>query len=142
MFNYDSNVMLSTDSIEIPPVPISAKIAPLNTVQELFISPQSNILDWAEFHLGTSVGLEIREDCKGIDSSWIVFNQTKGRDGKPELNAKHAGFIFGLGLCGHLSYLENQDTMRFYLTPQDDMISVGLLLGLGVSFLGTKNARM
>jgi hypothetical protein len=89
LFNFDSSVIVSTDTFQLPTIPVSAKVPPLNTTQDLFIPPQSNLLEWPEFHAGVSAGLQIRQDCTGIDSSWIVFNQGKNREGKPEIDCKH-----------------------------------------------------
>jgi hypothetical protein len=89
MFNYSSAVILSTDRYDIKNIPTSVKVSPTNTLHELIIPPNSNIMDWADFHLGVSAGLEIRGDCKSIDSSWIVFNQTRADDGMSDANAKH-----------------------------------------------------
>jgi anaphase-promoting complex subunit 1 len=53
-----------------------------------------------------------------------------------------AGFLFGMGLNGHLKKIESTDSLRYYLLPQFEMVSVGLLLGLGVSFIGTRSSRI
>lgn len=150
MFDFDSAIIVTTDAFVIPSVPISIKVPPLNVAVELAVIPQSDMLDWPEFHLGASAGIQIRQDCPGIDSSWIVFNQIKDKEGKSSVDAKHgitkiltiAGFLFGIGLLGHLKYMASSDQLRYYLLPQYEMISVGLLLGLGVSFLATRSGRI
>ncbi|KEF62970.1 uncharacterized protein A1O9_00945 [Exophiala aquamarina CBS 119918] len=85
---------------------------------------------WAFFHNGASMGLMIANDAQGIDTSWILYNRP------PELTNRHAGFLLALGLNGHLKSLAKWVAFK-YLTPKHTMTSVGLILGLSVSFLGT-----
>ncbi|PHH62894.1 hypothetical protein CDD81_6612 [Ophiocordyceps australis] len=91
---------------------------------------------WAFFHQGVAAGLAISPQAKGIDTSWILFN-------KPgqELSNRHAGFLLGLGLNGHLKELAKWLAFK-YLTPKHTMTSVGLLLGLSASYLGTADSLM
>lgn len=85
---------------------------------------------WAFFHNGASMGLMIANDAQGIDTSWILYNRP------PELTNRHAGFLLALGLNGHLKSLAKWVAFK-YLTPKHTMTSVGLILGLSASFLGT-----
>ncbi|PHH79166.1 hypothetical protein CDD82_2561 [Ophiocordyceps australis] len=91
---------------------------------------------WGFFHQGVAAGLAISRQAKGIDTSWILFN-------KPgqELSNRHAGFLLGLGLNGHLKDLAKWLAFK-YLTPKHTMTSVGLLLGLSASYLGTADSLM
>jgi anaphase-promoting complex subunit 1 len=85
---------------------------------------------WAFFNAGVAAGLSISRDAQGIDTSWIMYN-------KPiELTNKHAGLLLGLGLNGHLRTIAKWLSFK-YLTPKHTMTSVGLLLGLSASFMGT-----
>ncbi|KAJ8107030.1 hypothetical protein OPT61_g9146 [Boeremia exigua] len=85
---------------------------------------------WAFFNAGVAAGLIISRDAQGIDTSWILYN-------KPvELTNKHAGLLLGLGLNGHLRTIAKWLSFK-YLTPKHIMTSVGLLLGLSASFMGT-----
>lgn len=137
LFTFDSSNIVVTDTFHIESLPISAKILPLNISVELTVS--QSFLNWPEFHVGAATGLQIRKDCKDLDSSWIVFNQKKTDDGKPDVDAKHGGFLLGLGLNGHLKNIELADSLRYYLLPQHEMVSIGLILGLGISFIGTRS---
>lgn len=85
---------------------------------------------WAWFHAGVAAGLGISRHAKGIDTSWILFNKP------PELNVRHAGLLLALGLNGHLKNVAKVLCFK-YLTPKHSMTSIGLMLGLAASNLGT-----
>lgn len=85
---------------------------------------------WAFFNAGAAAGLSISRDAQGIDTSWIMYNKPA------ELSNKHAGLLLGLGLNGHLRTIAKWLSFK-YLTPKHTMTSVGLLLGLSASFMGT-----
>lgn len=87
-------------------------------------------ISWAFFHAGVEAGLSISKDANGIDTSWILFNKPR------DLTTRHAGFLLGLGLNGHLRSIAKWVAFK-YLTPKHTMTSIGLLLGLSASYLGT-----
>ncbi|CAG9941173.1 unnamed protein product [Clonostachys rosea f. rosea IK726] len=89
---------------------------------------------WGFFHQGVAAGLAISPQAKGIDSSWILYN-------KPgqELSNRHAGFLLALGLNGHLKGIAKWVAFK-YLTPKHTMTSIGLLLGLAASYIGTMDS--
>jgi anaphase-promoting complex subunit 1 len=89
---------------------------------------------WGFFHQGVAAGLAISPQAKGIDTSWILYN-------KPgqELSNRHAGFLLALGLNGHLKGVAKWVAFK-YLTPKHTMTSIGLLLGLAASYLGTMDS--
>lgn len=90
---------------------------------------------WAFFHAGVASGLSISKEAKELDTSWIVFN-------KPlELSNRHAGFLLGLGLNGHLKSITKWHAFN-YLTPKHTMTSIGLLLGLSATYLGTMDTTI
>ncbi|KAK4928244.1 Anaphase-promoting complex subunit 1 [Elasticomyces elasticus] len=88
---------------------------------------------WAFFHAGVASGLLISKHVKGIDTSWVAFNKP------PELTNRHAGLLLALGLGGHLRMLAKWLSFK-YLTPKHTMTSVGLLLGLSASHIGTMDS--
>jgi anaphase-promoting complex subunit 1 len=88
---------------------------------------------WAFFHAGVSAGLSISRTAKSIDTSWILYNKPQ------ELSNRHAGFLLALGLNGHLKSLAKWVAFK-YLTPKHTMTSIGLLLGLAASYLGTMDS--
>lgn len=92
--------------------------------------------EWGHFHNGVSSGLSISREAKGISGSWIAFNKPPG-----ELNAQHAGFLFGLGLNGHLKKLEEWHIYN-YLRPKDPLTSAGLLMGMAASLRGTMDNKL
>ncbi|KAF2869101.1 negative regulator of mitosis [Massariosphaeria phaeospora] len=85
---------------------------------------------WAFFNAGVAAGLSVARDAHGIDTSWIMYNKPS------ELTNKHAGLLLGLGLNGHLRTIAKWLSFK-YLTPKHTMTSVGLLLGLSASYMGT-----
>ncbi|EON96435.1 putative 20s cyclosome subunit (apc1) protein [Phaeoacremonium minimum UCRPA7] len=91
-------------------------------------------VNWAFFHQGVAGGLAISPNAKGIDTSWILYNKP-GQD----LSNRHAGFLLALGLNGHLKSVAKWVAFK-YLTPKHTMTSIGLLLGLAASYLGTMDS--
>jgi anaphase-promoting complex subunit 1 len=89
---------------------------------------------WGFFHQGVAAGLAISPQAKGIDTSWILYNKP-GQD----LSNRHAGFLLALGLNGHLKGVAKWVAFK-YLTPKHTMTSIGLLLGLAASYLGTMDS--
>ncbi|CAI4215559.1 unnamed protein product [Parascedosporium putredinis] len=89
---------------------------------------------WGFFHQGVSAGLSISPHAKGIDTSWILYNKP-GQD----LSNRHAGFLLALGLNGHLKGVAKWVAFK-YLTPKHTMTSIGLLLGLAASYMGTMDS--
>ncbi|EWZ93423.1 anaphase-promoting complex subunit 1 [Fusarium oxysporum f. sp. lycopersici MN25] len=89
---------------------------------------------WGFFHQGVAAGLAISPQAQGIDTSWILYNKP-GQD----LNNRHAGFLLALGLNGHLKDVAKWVAFK-YLTPKHTMTSIGLLLGLAASYMGTMDS--
>ncbi|KAM0262455.1 hypothetical protein ACHAQJ_001709 [Trichoderma viride] len=89
---------------------------------------------WGFFHQGVAAGLAISPQAKGIDTSWILYNKP-GQD----LSNRHAGFLLALGLNGHLKDVAKWVAFK-YLTPKHTMTSIGLLLGLAASYMGTMDS--
>lgn len=89
---------------------------------------------WAFFHAGVSAGLSISREARGIDTSWILYNKPP-----QDLSNRHAGFLLALGLNGHLRSLAKWVAFK-YLTPKHTMTSIGLLLGLAASYIGTMDS--
>ncbi|KAI9743249.1 MAG: Anaphase-promoting complex subunit 1 [Claussenomyces sp. TS43310] len=88
---------------------------------------------WAFFHAGVGAGLSISRAARGIDTSWILYNKPQ------DLSNRHAGFLLALGLNGHLKSVAKWVAFK-YLTPKHTMTSIGLLLGLAASYLGTMDS--
>lgn len=89
---------------------------------------------WGFFDQGVAAGLAISPQAKGIDTSWILYNKPT-----QELSNRHAGFLLALGLNGHLKGVAKWVAFK-YLTPKHTMTSIGLLLGLAASYMGTMDS--
>lgn len=138
MMHYNARVPLLTERVPIPAFSLQCIMKPRNSTESTqamtFSADKATFTEekvcWAFFHNGASMGLMISNDARGIDTSWILYNKP------PELTNRHAGFLLALGLNGHLKTLAKWVAFK-YLTPKHTMTSVGLLLGLAASFLGT-----
>ena len=136
MFTFGSVPTVTKEVYTVPKIELSIRLVPQNTV----ITPEpgkipSESLQWAEFHNGTAAALRISPSIGSIDSSWITFNKPN------ELTPGHAGFLFGLGLTGHLKDMLTWHTFS-YLTPKHDLTSIGVLLGLSAANVGTSNKHV
>ncbi|KIV83699.1 hypothetical protein PV11_05701 [Exophiala sideris] len=138
MMHFNARVPLLTERVPIPAFSLQCIMKPRNATESTqamtFSADKATFTEekvcWAFFHNGASMGLMISNDAQGIDTSWILYNKP------PELTNRHAGFLLALGLNGHLKALAKWVAFK-YLTPKHTMTSVGLLLGLSVSSLGT-----
>ncbi|MCJ1372974.1 Anaphase-promoting complex subunit 1 [Loxospora ochrophaea] len=131
MLFYSARIPLLTEKFPIHGFTLSCVMRPANTT----VTADRNIyteekVSWAFFHAGVEAGLSISRGARGIDTSWILFNKPT------ELNNRHAGFLLALGLNGHLKSIAKWVAFK-YLTPKHTMTSIGLLLGLSASYLGT-----
>jgi anaphase-promoting complex subunit 1 len=139
MMNYNARVPLLTEKVVVPAFTLQCLMKPKSGATMSFsavtLSAEKAAFTedkvcWAFFHNGVSSGLMISRKAKGIDTSWILYN-------KPlELTNRHAGFLLALGLNGHLKSLAKWVAFK-YLTPKHTMTSIGLLLGLSASYVGT-----
>jgi anaphase-promoting complex subunit 1 len=124
MFTFGSVSTVTKEAYIIPKMEFAVKIQPSNITATPEISKiPAECLSWGEFHNGVAAGLRIAPEARGVESSWIAFNKPS------ELTPEHAGFLFGLGLTGHLKEMLTWHTFG-YLTPKHDLTSIGVLLGL------------
>ena len=131
MLHFDCQTPLLTDKYHLPGFSSSCLMQPMGhtlTTDRSGLTEEK--VNWAYFHAGVSAGLRISHNVKGIDTSWIAFNKPH------ELTNRHAGLLLALGLGGHLRHLAKWLSFK-YLTPKHTMTSVGLLLGLSASYMGT-----
>lgn len=131
LYTYSCKSPLPTERFAIRELNFDVKFMPAAvTVAEdkSFLTPEAKT--WALFHSGVAAGVSIPRDNDDISASWIVFN-------KPDqLDETHAGLLLGLGLNGHLKTMATWHAFN-YLTSKHTMTSIGLLLGLSATFLGT-----
>ncbi|KAK4611746.1 Negative regulator of mitosis [Fulvia fulva] len=131
MIHFDSQAPLLTEKYHLPGFNSSCLMQPMGhtmTTDRSGLTEEK--VNWAYFHAGASAGLRISRHAEGIDTSWIAFNKPN------ELTNRHAGLLLALGLSGHLRQLAKWLSFK-YLTPKHTMTSIGLLLGLSASYLGT-----
>ncbi|TID14184.1 negative regulator of mitosis [Venturia nashicola] len=131
MAHFNSRKPFPTENYEIHGYNTSCVMKPSgNTVSADRTSFTEEKYGWAWFHAGVAAGLGISRQARGIDTSWILFNKP------PELTVRHAGLLLALGLNGHLKNVAKVLCFK-YLTPKHSMTSIGLLLGLAASNLGS-----
>ena len=131
MIFYSARFPLLTEKFPIHGFTLSCIMKPANTTVTADRNSYSEEkVSWAFFHAGVEAGLSISKGAKGIETSWILFNKPR------ELGDRHAGFLLALGLNGHLKSIAKWVAFK-YLTPKHTMTSIGLLLGLSASYLGT-----
>ncbi|KAI5967120.1 APC1 [Candida theae] len=134
--NYGGRKPLLTEKYPIPKFNLNTLISPtMTTIIPSEDSISQDLLEWGHFHNGVSSSLSIAKDSKGISGSWMIFNKP------PDLNSQHAGFLYGLGLNGHLKKLEEWHIYN-YLGPKHPLTSVGLLIGMAASLRGTMDNKL
>ncbi|KAI0790915.1 hypothetical protein C8Q75DRAFT_758459 [Abortiporus biennis] len=136
LFTFASAHIVTRESYAIPKLEFSVRIQP----QSILITPDVTkipleCISWGEFHNGVAAGLRISPYCTEVESSWIKFNKPT------DLSSEHAGFLFALGLTGHLKEMLTWHTFS-YLTPKHDLTSIAILLGLAAANLGTSNKQV
>lgn len=131
MINFASQQLVLSERLQFPEFSVKCKMKPMNIIS---VADQTSYTEekvgWASFHRGVSRGLHISRDATGIETSWIIFNKPK------ELTNRHAGLLLALGLTGRLRTMAKWLSYD-YLQSRHAMTSVGLLLGLAASSLGT-----
>ncbi|KAI1435830.1 hypothetical protein GGR50DRAFT_654221 [Xylaria sp. CBS 124048] len=135
LLNYGLRFPLLTQKFHVHGFVLNCMVKPQNVtvgVDKLPFTEEK--IAWAFFHSGVAAGLSISRDAKGIDTSWILYNKP-GND----LSNRHAGFLLALGLNGHLKDVAKWVAFK-YLTPKHTMTSIGLLLGLAASYIGTMDS--
>ena len=134
MIHFDSQSPLLTEKYHLPGFNANCMMQPMGhilTIDRAGLTEEK--VNWAYFHAGVAAGLKISRQVEGIDTSWIAFNKPN------ELTNRHAGLLLALGLGGHLRSLAKWLSFK-YLTPKHTMTSVGLLLGLSASYIGTMDS--
>ncbi|KAJ7075630.1 hypothetical protein B0H15DRAFT_866096 [Mycena belliarum] len=131
MFTFGSLPTVTREAYNIPKMEFNIRLQPLNTTVALEAGKlPAESISWGDFHNGVAAGLRISPSAGGVESSWIAFNKPT------DLSPEHAGFLFGLGLTGHLKGMLTWHTFG-YLTPKHDLTSIGVLLGLSAANVGS-----
>ncbi|KAH9812049.1 hypothetical protein DFH28DRAFT_1031872 [Melampsora americana] len=117
----------------VPFIKLDVKVLPMGVI----IQPDQTKLEpltWPRFHAGVAAALSLSVLPGVFDSSQIAL------DRPDEPDDRHAGYLFGLGLNGHLRSISRLQIYR-YLETKHEMTSIGLLLGLSGAFIGTGDSR-
>ena len=134
MFRMASRALRTTGTWSTPRVCAAVRTAHGAALPSAY-AQEPHETEWPEFHNGAAAALEIAVHAhRALDSNWI-FAHSGAREG----DARHAGFLLGLGLNGHLAALGRVHAYR-YLAPRHPLTTTGLVLGLAASFLGTGDA--
>ena len=129
---------LFTEILHIPKINFVAFIESSN--RKVSLEKKDENINWPEFHSGVSVGLKIpREilDQKNKDTlrTWIDYQKTSSESyDKP-------GLIYALGLQG-LLYCFLPTDIYLYLKPYFEPRSIGILLGLAASKIGSREENI
>ncbi|CAD8214154.1 unnamed protein product [Paramecium pentaurelia] len=133
---YGTSDHFITDQIKFPQLNLSG-ILQQNSLKLTIDSTREDytqMTQWPEFHLGVTLSLQLSKKLKGLSQeslrTWIFYQ-------KPQNPSNiHGGFMLGLGLLGYLNSF-NQIDLYQLLTQNHEATSVGVLLGIGASRIGT-----
>lgn len=139
MFTYRTYYPVLTEILPIPKLCLTGKETGRGATIELQqIEVPANMSLWPQFHNGVAAGLRIATDPADIDPAYIMYNKPK--DGA-EMPCSYAGFLMALGLTSSLKALS--DTYLYdYLIRSEELLSVGLLLGMAASHRGTMDTKI
>ncbi|KAJ7817691.1 hypothetical protein B0H14DRAFT_3741685 [Mycena olivaceomarginata] len=101
--------------------------------------PELNEHDQAKEHHHQVLRIAEQTLALSYGRTMFTFRRRKlvDRINKPqELTPEHAGFLFSLGLTGHLKEMLTWHTFG-YLTLKHDLTSIGVLLGLSAANIGS-----
>ncbi|KAK9894955.1 hypothetical protein P389DRAFT_153773 [Cystobasidium minutum MCA 4210] len=136
MFHYRVTARLRSAGMSIPKVELAAKVLPSTS----YMAPSAEALPpeektWPYFHSGVATALHVAWTKGDFDASEYAFHRPA------ELNARHGGFLLGLGLSGQLRSLGTYQAFK-YMDPKHEYTSIGLLVGLGAAYIGTADAKV
>lgn len=137
------------ESFEVPRLELSGR-AP-NEDRPIEFTHDMSVYPWPFFHNGVAAGLTICASTANniIDSTWINYNRPRsniphGADMRERdltasnINNEHAGFLFALGLNGHLEKLSLM-ALHDYLCQNNDLTKLAILLGMSAAKRGTRD---
>lgn len=126
-----SRQFLPTHKWRIPSICLAVKVRPRGMTIEPDNKADPAGLDWPEFHNGVASVLELNlADNVTVDSKWIFAHLGE------QVTARHAGFLFGLGLMRQLPTMTPVHVFR-YLKMRNNLLTIGFLLGMAVSTVAT-----
>jgi len=145
---------LMAESLPIPPVVLSGRVAPSNSVIQLdTLSVPAELTLWPEFHNGVAAGLRVGTNLgaslngnirlggarQRVTRNWILYNRTASAANDNGV-VSHAGLLLALGLQGHLSVLSSADVCD-YLTQGHEPTTIAVLIGMAAARRGTADSR-
>lgn len=137
------------ESFVVPRLELSGRVMsedrPIEYTHDISVYP------WPFFHNGVAAGLTISAASANniIDSTWINYNRPRsniahGMDIRDRdlttvnINNEHAGFLFALGLNGHLEKLSLM-ALHDYLCQNNDLTKLAILLGMSAAKRGSRD---
>lgn len=92
---------------------------------------------WGIFAQGVTLGLSVCTNSLGIDSLWVITSAALASSS----NDLYSGFVYGMGLSGHLANLED---WQFYesLVSSNSRGTVAALLGVSASKRGSRDSKL
>lgn len=132
MFTLRTFEQLLIEHVGAPKLCLTGKSSTQNlTIELTHIETPPNMDLWPQFHNGVAAALRIKAPRNApLNSAWIISNMPKSPTGV--LQPENAGFLFGLGLNGHLANLALFN-IHEYLVKGDSMTSVAVLLGISAA---------
>lgn len=146
MFTFKTYFPVLTELLPIPKLCLTGKEISHRgaTIELQQIEVPANMSVWPQFHNGVAAGLRIATDPKDIDPAWVIYNEknrNKPKDAATEIPPSYAGFLMALGMTSSLKALA--DTYLYdYLIRSEELVSVGLLLGMAASYRGTMDSKI
>uniref|UniRef100_A0A182SDL4 Uncharacterized protein n=1 Tax=Anopheles maculatus TaxID=74869 RepID=A0A182SDL4_9DIPT len=143
MLTVSSNRPSETQTVPVPRLCLSGRDVVRGTtieIQQIEVPAHMNL--WPAFHNGVAAGLRICPDTPHLTSTWITNNRQGPRSSGGMLppgtdtSTEHGGFLMALGLTGHLRKLSIYSIFD-YMVRSDEMVRLGLLLGLSAAYRGT-----
>lgn len=158
---------LMAEALPIPSLNLNGRLPPNNLSVAMEPAASVEYVMWPEFHNGAAAALRIgplgnlsQEDhsrtsgMHRVTRNWILYNKTNALQSKITSDSGHAGerthiplflsdsqsgFLFGLGLLGHLKVLSIPDICD-YLTHGQETTTVAVLIGVAASKIGSSDS--
>lgn len=140
------------ESFEVPRLELSGRA--LSEDRPIEYNHDISVYPWPFFHNGVAAGLTICASSANniIDSTWINYNRPRsniphGADMRDReltaanINNEHAGFLFALGLNGHLEKLSLM-ALHDYLCQNNDLTKLAILLGMSAAKRGSRDLNI
>lgn len=138
MFTFKTYYPILTEILPIPKLCLTGKETIRGaTIEMQQIEVPANMSVWPQFHNGVAAGLRIATDSSEIDPAYIMYNKPKDAEMPPT----YAGFLMALGLTSSLKTL-SQTYLYDYLIRSEELVSVGLILGMAASYRGTMDTQI